>query len=1074
MQTNEQNLTPKTASSMISLTEANNKHDNLKTNEISQLFNKVYDSNFLSMINELSICIQNFHKYYLNYSNIIKTLFNVNEDSNNNLEQFKYNFNQIDSLSSKFYSDAKLIFKKMKIYRSNIIKNNNQYELKYKHKKSISVNFNIDNNNENDEFKFKKNDNIGIEDGNIKNKEVKENNIIKSNYGLNNNLPNNNIVIKDLKSKIEQLNNFSIKNKDDPMILEFYDQLIKEAKIFEESININEKNKLLSLNEFLNEKKNYIIDFITKIINKSKENNYKNEILDIKDNLSNKIILLEEQNKKLKNEFEKYKSDERIRKKFLENQIISLSKKDSENIKNIKLKDKEYTEKIKNYEVDISNLKTTINNLNNKINENNNVNEKLKNEYQEIIEEKNREINKINEKYEKIINEKDEYYKNELNNVYKIKDNDILKIKNELKESNKKEIYLKEENEKLIESLNTKDIKIKELSSINQEVLKINEIKENLIEQNNNIINEIKTKNSELNDININNNKKIICLENTVKDYENEINNIKEKLNMQIIKNEDINKNYDELNKKYNSNQSEIYELKLINNKYNKTVSELEQENKEINNLLIESKKQTKDDKNKMNKKVEELQDEINNIKKELNKKDKEIIILNKKIEEKDGITLEYKDKYENEIKKNNKLEKKIQDIHLKEEEGNMTEYENKKRKIPNRRSTNNIEIENVEKKFRFLYRTMENFNSNKSRNTSKKNNYSTISNEINNKTKENEDLNNMERKNTFTCLNKNYSNTNIYNKKYKINKNDDYNYEKEQSSSTNNNNIENSIDNINIKLTPENYSFIKCYQLNNKLKWCLFKKKDKKNTLLPQRNYHYRRYSISGDSTTNISNSNSELDSSSYNDFIWIPYKTNKDFIEFGEISFENSDIKSEKGEDINEYKSIIKKLENKIIEKDTAYNKLDNFSIKLINENKKYKNNVEKLIKENVDLNNQLLKYKCDLKNDKNFIGVSFIDDDPESSKFIDDKCCEDILNGLVKEKEKNQIKKVSCYSKNLKNSIDMLMAKVVPSENIRSLLASILRQLGCSDEDIFRLLGNYRGVISIPFSYNKFFNK
>ena len=485
MQTNEQNLTPKTASSMISLTEANNKHDNLKTNEISQLFNKVYDTNFLSMINELSICIQNFHKYYLNYSNIIKTLFNVNEDSNNNLEQFKYNFNQIDSLSSKFYSDAKLIFKKMKIYRSNIIKNNNQHELKYKHKKSISVNFNIDNNNENDEFKFKKNDNIGIEDGNIKNKEVKENNIIKSNYGLNNNLPNNNIVIKDLKSKIEQLNNFSIKNKDDPMILEFYDQLIKEAKIFEESININEKNKLLSLNEFLNEKKNYIIDFITKIINKSKENNYKNEILDIKDNLSNKIILLEEQNKKLKNEFEKYKSDERIRKKFLENQIISLSKKDSENIKNIKLKDKEYTEKIKNYEVDISNLKTTINNLNNKINENNNVNEKLKNEYQKIIEEKNREINKINEKYEKIINEKDEYYKNELNNVYKIKDNDILKIKNELKESNKKEIYLKEENEKLIESLNTKDIKIKELSSINQEVLKINEIKENLIEQNN-------------------------------------------------------------------------------------------------------------------------------------------------------------------------------------------------------------------------------------------------------------------------------------------------------------------------------------------------------------------------------------------------------------------------------------------------------------------------------------------------------------------------------------------------------------------------------------------------------------
>ena len=79
-----------------------------------------------------------------------------------------------------------------------------------------------------------------------------------------------------------------------------------------------------------------------------------------------------------------------------------------------------------------------------------------------------------------------------------------------------------------------------------------------------------------------------------------------------------------------------------------------------------------------------------------------------------------------------------------------------------------------------------------------------------------------------------------------------------------------------------------------------------------------------------------------------------------------------------------------------------------------------------------------------------------------------------GLNKDKVKDKDKKNSCYSNNLKSCIDMLMTKVLPSENIRSLLASILRQLGCSDQDIFRLLGNYRGVISIPFSFNKLYNK
>ena len=113
--------------------------------------------------------------------------------------------------------------------------------------------------------------------------------------------------------------------------------------------------------------------------------------------------------------------------------------------------------------------------------------------------------------------------------------------------------------------------------------------------------------------------------------------------------------------------------------------------------------------------------------------------------------------------------------------------------------------------------------------------------------------------------------------------------------------------------------------------------------------------------------------------------------------------------------------------------------------------------------------------MKEDKNFIGVSFIEEDSEISKFIDDKCCEDILIGLDKNKDNmNNKNKESCYNINLKNSIDMLMTKVIPSENVRSLICSILRQLGCSEEDIVKLVGKSRGSISIPMSINKNVNQ
>ena len=50
-------------------------------------------------------------------------------------------------------------------------------------------------------------------------------------------------------------------------------------------------------------------------------------------------------------------------------------------------------------------------------------------------------------------------------------------------------------------------------------------------------------------------------------------------------------------------------------------------------------------------------------------------------------------------------------------------------------------------------------------------------------------------------------------------------------------------------------------------------------------------------------------------------------------------------------------------------------------------------------------------------------------------------------------------------IKSSINSLYVQVARSQSAKSILANILRQLGCSDEDIYKLIGNYRGVITIP---------
>ena len=60
----------------------------------------------------------------------------------------------------------------------------------------------------------------------------------------------------------------------------------------------------------------------------------------------------------------------------------------------------------------------------------------------------------------------------------------------------------------------------------------------------------------------------------------------------------------------------------------------------------------------------------------------------------------------------------------------------------------------------------------------------------------------------------------------------------------------------------------------------------------------------------------------------------------------------------------------------------------------------------------------------------------------------------------------KKDNSSFQNLKSTIDSLISLMDNSPSAKGMLSNILKQLGCSEEDIYKLIGNYRGVISIPF--------
>ena len=641
--------------SIINEIKNNNNQNNISNQkELSQMFNNLYDSNFLIIINELSSQIHSFYKSSIIHFNLINSFLLQNENKElPKISNIQNSFNSIESLFKQFYSTAKILFKKMKIYRSEKIKNIRHYSLNNenkkqtilfkKDKKSIPVpllNFEKLKNNDNNSTIENNENGWDSARSNKTDKIIYLNNSNESNINSNssNNNSNNNFSQSCNTTIDKESNIILIEDKNqhsNQLIIESFNNLNKEINNLEEILLSNENNK---------DKINNIINIIKNINKTIKENltssnlNIINENMDKKiiNNLSNKINLLIEENTKIKKQFEKYRTDEKIKKKFFENQIFILSNKNNENEKNKKNQEKNFTE-MKSKLEEITNINNNIASINTELNE------ELKIKTEKIAELQN------------IINEK-------------INDN----------------------------------IKINETQSIDQI------------------------------------------------------------------------------------------------NKENKTA-----------------------------------------------------------------------------------------------------------------------------------------------------------------------------------------------------------------------------------KFNPEDYSVIKIYQINNKLKWILLKK-NLKHIINFKKNQSNSKNKININNISN--NSNKEINDDNYNDYIWIPYKSEKDFDEFGDVSL--------------------------FIEKEKDF---DNIIMKLNQKNKIYENEIEKLKIENYNLNNIIYKYKTEIKEDKNFVGISFIEEDPECSKFIDDKGCEEILTGLDKNKDNINKYMESIYNNKIKNNIDMLITNFKFSKNVIPLFSSILKQLGYSDEDIIKIIEN-----------------
>ena len=224
------------------------------------------------------------------------------------------------------------------------------------------------------------------------------------------------------------------------------------------------------------------------------------------------------------------------------------------------------------------------------------------------------------------------------------------------------------------------------------------------------------------------------------------------------------------------------------------------------------------------------------------------------------------------------------------------------------------------------------------------------------------------------------------------------------------------------VEINPDNYKIVKQFKLNN-LKWFLLKK-IKKNILPETEGIQplYRRYQYLKLNSKKIKEKTNE---DNYTDYIW-KANNEKDFINFNleNIEKEKDIIDNEKEKKIIELQICIKELKEKLNKKENDYNRINLNYAKLFKKTKKPEMTYDKLLEENdrIKYDNKLLKKKLEkIKENQNFIGISFIGDDLERSNFIDDTIFENILDEITKnrkDKKEQEIITMKCFISNEDN--------------------------------------------------------
>ena len=468
-----------------------------------------------------------------------------------------------------------------------------------------------------------------------------------------------------------------------------------------------------------------------------------------------------------------------------------------------------------------------------------------------------------------------------------------------------------------------------------------------------------------------------------------------------------MNIKYNKLNEKYNNLNEENNNNQKENKKLKNEINELKKQNKK-NDLEIKNKEEQIKQLNKTiietNEKIKEtkqknneLLEKIRDLNENLRKKEKEIGKLNKYIDENEKLLSQYEDDIKEEKKINVTLNEKI------------TFLENEKTQIDNISKILDDDINQKNKRtIARLSRKIEDYEKNI---IEKENKINELEEEIK---KLNKEQNNLNHSNSLSKYSKIKTVPRLSQREREKLK------EKEINKINNNNEIE---------ITPEDYDIIKVYKYGKKLKWYLFKLKEENDE--------------------------------NYDNFIWKPIKNRRDYNLFTDIP-KNDSFELQK--QINNLELENKDLTDKLQKKEGDYNRLSVNFAKLFNRKKNDERDPDKLIetidqlkKENKNLNNQINKFK----EEENVIGISFIEDDLESPQFIDELNFDELIDNLSDNGIFTYIgdKKEYNFKKKLKTSIDGLMAQININQNIKLTLASILKLLNLSDDEIYELIGKYR---------------